>query len=261
VTGLADLQREFLAYLLSGEPAIAARVATRGPAGRDVRLGIYGHAYRARLAEALETDHEVLGRYLGDALWERMVAGYIDAHPSPHRSLRHYGDRLPAWLAANEPFASHPQIAELAAFERRLMDAFDAAEADRADPAPLAALAPEAWPGLRLRFHPSVQPFPAEWNSVEIWRALKAGTAPPEARARPGTRWLVWRGTDRLTQFRSLDADEAAWLDHFLAGGDFAGACELLPDGLPEETGAQTALMRLRAWLQAGLVSQLVVEA
>lgn len=255
--GLAELEREFYAYLRGGpaEP-VAARVAERGPASTAVRLGIYANAYSKRLTEALEADHEMLGHYLGDALWERMCSDYIAARPSRFRSLRQFGDALPGFLAAHEAFSQHPVVAELAAFERALLDAFDAADADRAAWADLLALPQAAWPGLRLGFHPSVRRLAAEWNGVPIWQALKAGREPPPATPTPGAAWLLWRDESRITQFRALAADENAALAAMLeAGADFAALCERLAEQHAAEQVPAQALELLQGWFDTGLVS------
>ena len=126
---LADLQRDFLAALRDGDRQLLPKLATdRGLAG-ELGLGIYVNAYGARQCEALEGDHALLGRYLGDTLWEQLCSGYIAAHPSRYRSLRRFGDLLPEYLRRAQPFATQPQIAELATFERRLLDIFDAGDA------------------------------------------------------------------------------------------------------------------------------------
>lgn len=257
MSDLRALQHEFLAYLLNGDPAIAEHLAdsdtSQASGGRDRRLGVYAHAYRQRLRETLETDHEILGLYLGDALWDQLADGYIAAHPSRYRSLRQYGDALPAWLRDQAPFASHPQIAELAAFERRLLASFDAADAARTDPAALTALPAERWPTLQVRFHPSLQLFSAATNCVPIWQALKAKTTPPAPEA-AATTWLLWRGADRLTEFRSMPADEARMLRCLIEGGRFADACECLSEQIDPTEVAATALRFLTGWLQDGLV-------
>jgi hypothetical protein len=258
MTGLRELEASFLAYLLQGDTRIASEIVDQAPVGRDTRLAIYANAYRVRLNETLETDHELLGLYLGDELWERMVAGYIDDHPSQYRSLRQFGDALPDWLCDHPPFSEYPWISELALFERRLLVSFDAADAPRATADELAVLPADRWPGLRLRFHPGVQPLRVDTNCVEIWQALKNGATPPEAALQPGSWWLLWRGEDRLTQFRALPAEEAALLHHFLAGGDFAGACELLLASHAGDEVAQAGLDLLMNWLGAGLVRELI---
>lgn len=260
MSGLQQLQRDFLAYLLSGDQRIAEHVVDQAPVSRDIRLHIYRNAYRVRLRETLDTDHQVLGLYLGDELFEQMVNGYIDAYPSPYRSLRFFADGLPDYLRVTAPFADHPQLAELAAFERRLLASFDAGDAERVELSALAALPPSDWPSLRLRFHPSVQLFRADWNSVEMWQALKAEEAPPVPAVQPDSWWLLWRGEDRLTEFRSVALAEVRSMQHFLHGGNFAGVCEQLLALAPADTVAGQALDLLGTWLASGLVIRLLVS-
>jgi len=258
MSGLRELEENFLAYLLSGDARIAGEVVDQAPVGRETRLAIYANAYRTRLRETLEIDHEMLGLYLGDDLWDRMVDGYIDAHPSSFRSLRQYGDALPEWLRNTLPFADWPQLRELALFERRLLVSFDAADACRVGAAELAALPARCWPDIRLRFHPGVQPLRVATNCVEIWQALKAGQNPPDVVPQPDSWWLLWRDEDRLTRFRSLPDEESTLLHHFLAGGNFAAACEQLLTAHPGDDIAQLALGLLMNWLETGLVRELV---
>jgi hypothetical protein len=255
---LRELEENFLAYLLRGDTGIVGEVVDQAPVGRKTRLAIYANAYRIRLQETLETDHEMLGLYLGDDLWDRMVDGYVDDHPSSYRSLRQYGDALPEWLRNTPPFAEWPQIRELALFERRLLVSFDAADACRVGAVELTALPARCWPDIRLRFHPSVQPLRVDTNCVEIWRALKTGQTPPDAATQPDSWWLLWRGEDRLTQFRSLPGEESTLLHHFLAGGNFAAACEQLLAAHPGGDIAQIGLGLLMNWLEAGLVRELI---
>jgi hypothetical protein len=258
MSGLRELEADFLAFLLSGEARIVGEIVDQAPVGRETRLAIYANAYRIRLRETLETDHEMLGLYLGDDLWDRMVDGYIDDHPSSFRSLRQYGDALPEWLRNTPPFADYPHINELARFERRLLVSFDAADARRVNTDELVALPAARWPDIRLRFHPGVQPFHVDTNCVEIWQALKNGATPPDAASQPDSWWLLWRGEDRLTQFRSLPAEESTLLHHFLAGGDFAGACEQLLVAHSGDDVAQIGLGLLMNWLETGLVRELI---
>lgn len=254
MSDLAELQREFYDYLRGGPIApLAARVIERGPAPIPVRLGIYANAYGKRLGEALEADHAMLGAYLGDALWDRLCADYIAAHPSRTRSLRWYGDALPAFLARAEPFAQYPLLAELAAFERALLDTFDAADADRLAWSALLALAPDAWPQLRLPLHPSVRRHRGACNAVAVWQALSAAQVPPAARA-VADHWLLWRDAERITQFRSVQPDEDAALAALAQGVDFAGLCECLAAHLPPAQVPARSLVLLQRWCEAGLL-------
>lgn len=259
MSDLAELEQRFLGFLTGTSPEAPLRelVADQGGIPPEVRLAIYRNAYRLRLRETIDTDHEILGRYLGDELFETLVDGYVAAHPSRHRSLRDFTRELPGYLRRSEPFSDHPMLAELAAFERLLLEVFDARDADRVDLAELMALAPEAWPGMRLRFHPSVQQFRADWNSVEIWAALKAETPPPDAVRQSVSHWLLWRGRDRLSQFRPLAFLEQKLLDLALRGANFACLCEAAGVEIAESEVSGTMLGMLSDWIGAGLIRRL----
>jgi Putative DNA-binding domain len=252
--GLVQLQRAFLADMRGLAPdAAMAHIVHGGGIAAATGMAIYRNAYAARLREALENDHPVLGRYLGDELWARMCDGYIATHPSRVRSLRHFGESLPDYLAGVEPFSLSPQLAEIARLERRLLDCFDAADAERADWPLLLAMPEDDWPGLRLRFHPSLQRLQHAWNSIAVWNALKQDEVPPPAAAET-THWLLWRDEKRITRFRSMAFDECLALQHFMRGGDFAGACEALLQAHPPGAVPGVAIRLLRRWCEEGVV-------
>ncbi len=231
-------------------------MAEQGGIDRTTRLNIYQNAYNIRLKNCLESDHPILGRYLGDELFEQMAAGYIRRHPSRYPSLRQFGSRLPDYLTENEPFRSHPIIAEIAAFERGLMDAFDAADGPAAALADLQDLPAQQWPDMRLAFHPSLQVFESRWNSVECWQALKNEQAPPEAR-RQQAWWIIWRDRERLTQYRHLAVDGFVLYQCFRDHYTLADACELLKEHLPEERIGPACLNHLQSWFRLGMIRSL----
>ena len=253
-TELAELQKTFFASMRSVAAQTEHLMPALAPghhATPEIGLAIYQNAYSARLREALENDHPLLGKYLGDALWQQLCAGYIAAHPSKVRSLRDFGASLPGYMAVTEPFSNNPQTAELALFERRLLDCFDAADAPLATWQFLLATPPELWPTLCPQFHPSVQLHRADWNSVEIWRALKADQIPPEATA-VSAHWLLWRDPELVTRFRCLEPDETQAYAHFCVGEDFASLCEALQERHQAETVPGIALGLLQRWCLEG---------
>jgi hypothetical protein len=256
---LRELQAEFARFLTGTGSRIAGHVVDAAGLDADNRLDIYATAYRQRLREALATDHEILWRYLGDALFDELVATYIAAQPSHHPSLRHYGDALPGHLASTEPFRAHPLLSELAAFERGLLDVFDAGDRDLIEIDDLRGHATEAWPDLSLQFHPSVRLFSAKLNSVETWKALHANHAPPPVQHSPLC-WLLWRGRERLSEFRPLSAQEQGLLSAALGGANFATLCEQLSANLPEADTAPAFVGQLSGWLSAGLVTGILPE-
>ena len=256
MSSLKQIQQDFLHFLLHGNGPFAEHVVNdQGNISAEQRVSIYGNAYRIRLQEVVETDHEILGLYLGDELFDQMFAGYLDAYPSKFDSLRHFCQFIPKYLANNAPFSEHPILAELASFERLLLAAFDAAEVERASPQDLAVIAPELWPTIQVRFHPSVQLFSERYNAVRSWQAIKGNQAPaPAAKHSEEQHWLLWRNHDRLTEFRSLEADERYMIEQYLQGADFADICEgLLTWHAPEQVPV-FAVQSLQSWLQQGLI-------
>ncbi|MFZ1392480.1 MAG: putative DNA-binding domain-containing protein, partial [Dokdonella sp.] len=209
-----------------------------------------------RLREALEADHPLLALYLGDRLWAELCAGYIEAHPSQVRSLRHFGAHAPVWLTGNKPFSDHPAIGELAAFERELLDVFDAADAARVDWSVMQSFDTAAWPGVRLQFHPSVRLLATATNAVAIWRALKDGQSPPEAQPSTTPAYLLWRDVDRVSRFRPVDEVEQLALRSFLSDRqDFAIVCERLARIRAANEVPALALGFLRQWFDEGLIA------
>lgn len=258
---LRDLQRSFQSSVTAGDGQVMPHLAADRHISRDLGLSIYANAYRARLREALENDHGILARYLGDDLWDRLCADFVSACPSRYTSLRNFGDALPGFLADSAPFVQHPQISELATFERRLLDCFDAEEASLASWAELQALPAGDWPGLRLRFHPSLHRHRTEWNSVDLWKALKAEQPPPAASAGPGVEWVLWRDGELVTRFRPLDDEEAMAVDRMLAGDTFASLCETLLRWREPEAVPAFAVQLLQRWAEEGWVAQWIAKS
>ena len=257
---LADLQQGFLGFLLGQDSYFADHLLDQGKVSARARADIYRNGYRLRLRDAIDTDHEILGYYLGDELFDRMIDGYIDRYPSRYTTLRLFAEHLPAFLRDTAPFSDHPVLAELAAFERMLLFAFDAPDAGRISPDTLSRMPAGSWPSMKIRFHPSMQFFPAHWNSVAILQALNAEQVPPAAVAGQNQQWLLWRNQERITEFRPLAVAEFEILRSALAGKDFAALCEqLLEWHVPEDVG-QEALGLLQTWLDQGIVHQLASD-
>jgi hypothetical protein len=256
---LDTLEKRFLSHVRGGQ-AFPREWCAQGLVDSDVGLAIYANAYHARLREALEADHPVLSVYLGDELWAGFCSGYIKAHPSQVRSLRHFGVEVPGWLAANEPFSAHPLIAELARFEREMMDVFDSADAGRTNWTSLQALDAQAWPAMRLRFHPSVRLLPQATNAVDVWRALKDEREPPSAQPAGAPARLLWRDEERITRFRPVESLELVALHSSLVeADDFASMCDRLSREVAPADVPARAIGFLRQWFDEGIIETLSV--
>lgn len=242
-------------YLLHGDNTISREVVTQGKVTNKTRLNIYKNAYTERLKEVIDNDHQMLGLYLGDDLFDQMVTGYIQNHPSNFSSLRHFADHLPDFLATQSPFNQHPIISELAHFERLLLIAFDASDATRMTVNTLQNIAAQDWPELIFKFHPSVQVTHFCWNTVESWQALKQGNSPEGAASQKST-WLLWRNHHRLTEFRSLSEEELMLISMILSGKNFSMMCDCLLTCATNSDAGALALHYLSTWLEQGLLRE-----
>ncbi|NQZ05783.1 MAG: putative DNA-binding domain-containing protein [Algicola sp.] len=258
MSDLKTIQQDFMAFLQGKPSQMTKHIKSQQPVATSTRLGIYQNAYISRLRETIDSDHPILGSYLGDDLFDQMVPAYIEQYPSSYPSLRDFCQHIPQFLRDNAPFSEHPILAELAAFEQILINAFDAADATAVGPEKLGTIPPQSWPTMKLRFRPCVQRFGAHWNCVQSWQMLKQEKQPPPPQQlTTPTLWILWRNPERLTEFRSMEPDEAMLLDLALKGGDFADMCDALLNFHGEDEVAMRALTILQQWIELGLIGDI----
>jgi hypothetical protein len=258
MTGLEQLQQDFLAWLTSGEGRVKSAVARSEHVSRNLRLEIYRNAYHLRLLEALADAYPALHTLLGDARFQALGLDYIRSHPSHHFSIRWFGHRLGPYLRDHPQRQDHPVVAEMALFEWTLRDAFDAPDSQIAGPDDLRRLPPQLWAGMRLRLIPSVRRLDLEWNTPRLWRAIDEGASPLPPKRNPfPVGWLIWRH-DLKTRYQSLEVDEAWALDATLAGTDFSGICAGLCEWIDEFHVPQHAASMIQAWIGNGLVAGVI---
>lgn len=253
---LSALQRDFAAYVADGGAAIRERVVDGPRAGRAKMLEVYREGYVLRLAEALGKDYPGVLAMAGGLTFDALSRAYVAAHPSRDPSIRWFGRRLPAFLAATAPWSAHPALAEMAAFEWALGEAFDGPDATPLHAGDLAALAPDQWEGLTLRFVPTARRLALRHAVPQAWLIrdeAERGALVADREATP-VDWLIWR-PDLETQFRSMEPDEA-WAFDAAAGGATSGAlCEGLSQFVAEHEAPARAAGLLRAWLDGGVVA------
>jgi hypothetical protein len=210
--------------------------------GAEERLAIYANAYRLRLLEALGTDYPGLHTLLGDDEFDAMGRAYIAAHPSSYFSLRWFGEHMGEFLRTTEPYSKYPVFAEMAAFEWAKSDAFDATDSAVVCINDMAAIPPDAWPGLRFVPHASLRRLDLRWNVPTVWKAIDAaqgrasvaGGRMPGATAAQGRASVPHRD---VPMPRAQDAQERP------AGGTTPGMEEVEPrrEQRPRMPGATAA--------------------
>ena len=148
MSDFARQQGAFQRGILTGDNAILDEILDSPKAKRETLFGVYRHAYGSRLVEVMRNDHKLLHRYLGDEAFDEMGHAYVKARPSENPNLRWFSQGLPDFLRSAEPYNRHPVLSDLAALEKALNDAFDAAEAPVLALGDMAGFAPEIWNDL-----------------------------------------------------------------------------------------------------------------
>ena len=223
------------------------------------RLRIYRHAYRSRLTDALAANYPALARALGDEAFSELATRYIDARPSCKPSIRWFGDTLDEFVGQHEAL-SHPALRDLLRLEWAICCAFDAADAPLATREHFAHLAPEAWPTLQLKLHPSASPLDLAWNVEPTWLALTRDAEAGLEQALPEPvehrhAVVVWR--EGLTpKWRSLDAAEAKCLRALQRAETFAELCAIAAQQIDPECAPVRVVGWLQRWLADGLIAR-----
>lgn len=249
MSNLKQLQENFQRGILAGDDTILSEIEDSAAEGREVRFGVYRHAYVARLAEVLADDYAQLHAYLGDASFAKLAKSYIGAHPSDRKSARDFGRHVPAFLKADADFAKHPELGEIADLEKALADAFDGPEVEPLRLATLAEIAPEQWTSLVFSPHPTARRLTFTTNAAEIWAALRDEKAPPALLLLPEPQAiLVWR-QDVTARFKPLGPEEAMMWDEAAAGTRFGVLCEMVATFGGEDGADFRAASYLKDWV------------
>ncbi|MCA9572356.1 MAG: putative DNA-binding domain-containing protein [Myxococcales bacterium] len=156
------------------------------------RLGIYRHAYRARLVGALRDLFPTLAAAVPD--FDVRAEAWVASHPPAERSLFHIGQDFA------EAFDGAARDLALLDHARRVV--FDAPDDPPVSVETLSALPPDAWPTLRPR-------------RVGPSRVLRLAHDPTVSPATEGpTTVLVWRvGATADVRHRALTPVETALVD------------------------------------------------
>ncbi|WP_428627341.1 putative DNA-binding domain-containing protein [Sphingopyxis sp.] len=251
---LRVVQARFLAGVIDGAADAEALIVDDDHVGARRRLDIYRNNYRASLTGVLADHYSRLFAYLGADQFGHVARAYVAAYPSTTRNLRYYGDMFVGFLANNYP--DDGELAELAAIDWGLREAFDAPDVAVLDAAGVGALG-DALIERSLTLHPSARLLTVRHNIAAIWSALDSETNPPavEPFAVP-VQLLVWR-SGQQPKFRSLSADEGAMFARLEAAANFT---DLSAQAI-ERLGEAAALAALAGWLGIWLGDGVLMSA
>ncbi len=235
------------------QPPIAAAALVRVSQGADCaqRLGIYHHAYRARLVEVLTDSFAKTYLFMGSDAFDHDASAYAVAHPPTQRSLNRYGADFPGYLAGLYP--GNPELHELAQLDWDLRTCFDGPDECALDADHAARDTRHAWLERSQPLHRSARLRQVHTNVVRLWQAIDADDEVPQAVHHDrASGLLIWR-KHLQPHFQTLDRDQALFMQHLASGASINAACaELAGTGaLPDP---QQFAMWLRNWLHEGLL-------
>ena len=185
---LAETQALFWEAVRARRAPAALRevFVSRGELDADARMQIYRAAYWSRHEKVLQDSFPALLERVGAPTFRKLVAGYIERHPSTEVAIERAGQGFPAFVssaaALGEPCAALGELAEL---EWARVLAVLAEDPPRAfDPRALAAAGATQHP---LGMLPSLSLVVVDSQAIAVWRgqrgALEAQLLDDEARA------------------------------------------------------------------------------
>jgi len=252
---LADLQRAFQDYVLASQPGFTAQVRDTSKADRVTLLDVYRDGYALRLIEVLTIDFPGVLAMAGPEGFDRLARAYIAAHPSHHPSVRWFGATLADFLATTSPYDRTPELAQMARFEWALGEAFDSVDTEPLKAEAVMAVPPETWETIAFAPLPSLRRLTFSHDIPPAWQRreeVEPGALEAARLAAP-VPWMIWR-PERVSNFRSLEPDEAAMLDAMVDGAPFPALCESLLPFVAEDQAAARAAGLLRSWVEEGLI-------
>ncbi|SPH17065.1 hypothetical protein DEA8626_00579 [Defluviimonas aquaemixtae] len=174
-------QSEFRAALLDpARPAPARLTDPQGrPAGR--RFNVYRNNVTVSLTEALRQAFPVILKLVGEEFFAAMAREHLRAHPPASPLMMFYGEAMPTFLEHFPPVAHLGYLPDMARLELAVRRSYHAADAEPADPAALAALAPDALISARFELAPPVRLVRSRWPIHTIWSANMRGAPSPKA--------------------------------------------------------------------------------
>lgn len=219
---LATFQDQLQAAILSESCEVLESVEDTPTFGRFERLKIYVDAYRLRHAAFIANDYPILREAIGEEPFEKLALDFIDRHPSREANARWYAHQLPEFMARQSGHAL--EFADLARFERALADAFDAPDAQVAQPTSLLEVDPERAHLISFRFHPSVTLLTLRNGTRDIYLAASDEVQFPARK--DGKESIVFWRRELNCFHRRLDQSEAFALRSAMDGVQFGAICQ-----------------------------------
>lgn len=219
---LATIQRQFAEALLSKRPLepgtpgamfAEAEVKTSGAlGGGTAHVEVYREQFGLRHRASLTDDFPALRAHVaadeGEQAFDALLADYLAQHPPAHYTLLYAGHALAAFMEERTPSSpAHGAFRrDLARFEYALVALAELADAPPLSMEVVSAVPEEAWPGVRLVFHPTLTLLDLSYP-VHLYRgAVERGERPSTPEPAP-TYLAVARTQAGVPTYLPLDPD------------------------------------------------------
>jgi hypothetical protein len=264
---LDEIQTFFAAQLrsrraLTKDAAIteqAARIVkSTGRLSPVERLEIYREQFWLRHTSSLVEDFPGVGGILGQAAWATLIEGYLEAHAPHSYTLRDLGLRFPEYVESQRTLEHHRLCCDMARLELAYLEIVDAADAPPISPEALAAIADEAWPQVRIGFHPALRLLKTEYPVASLRRQLIEAQASAENVLIPAreAQWQVLFRRDLQLFHEPLGEGGYALLSALTRRVPLVAACEQAQTEVPGEAAsiAESAASWFQSWAARGFV-------
>lgn len=237
-----------------------ALVKTHGTLSPVERLEIYREQFWLRHTSSLVEDYPGVSGILGQATWQALVEGYLDACPPNSYTLRDLGLRFPAYIASQTQLESHRLCLDMACLELAYLEIFDAADEPPVSPEALAAVPEEAWETARVVFQPALRVLHLAYPVAALRRALLEDHDEVPLPAPEAQHSLVFRRDLQLFH-EPLAPAEHALLEALLAGTPLVPACQAAIARVPtaEVAIAENVATWFQGWAARGFVTAIGV--
>ena len=252
MTALASFQDAFADALLAAEPSAASAAAMPDLAALVLlpAFAVYRNTVLGGLIDAIVANHPAVARLVGDE-WLRAAASvFVRSHPPAHPTLADYGEGFDRFLAGFGPAAGLPYLPPVARLDRAWTEAHAARNEPAADPASIAALAPEQLADAVLVPHAATR---WAWSDEHPIHALWSRNRDPGRGDSLAD--IAWRGEGVLV---TRPRDDVRWIEVGYAHCAFLDACaagrslaEAAAEALDADGGADLARM-MTCLLDAG---------
>lgn len=231
------------------EDELREQVVPRPPLDSLERVEIYARMYLYRLVDAIAEDVPHTSRVLGHDAFVELVRAYLHEHPSRSPDIMQAGRHFGAWLRTYQGIRA--DLPDLALLERARSEVRTALDTPVAGPEELQSLNPDALPGARFLFAPSLRVLRLQHDVRRLWDVLEEdGGEVPEPVAGPTT-LVVWRQEFKVFH-TGLSEPEARALMVAREGGNLEDVCATFA-GEPDP--AHAAFKTVLSWFADGWVA------